>query len=81
MTAAGMTDTPARGGYDVIIIGGTIMGSATAWLREIGLHGSVLVIERDPSYEFSSTAHAIPACASSSRPSSISGSRSSPPIS
>lgn len=41
--------------YDVVIIGGAIMGSSAAyWLtREPGI--SVLVVERDPSYEFAAT--------------------------
>ena len=46
-------------GYDVVIVGGAIMGSATAFFlsRNADFDGSVLVIERDPSYELSSTAH------------------------
>ena len=45
--------------YDVIIIGGAIMGSSTAWFlsKSSDFNGRVLVIERDPSYEFCSTAH------------------------
>jgi len=50
--------TPKRDSYDVIIIGGAIMGSSTAWwLTDLGFDGSVLVIERDPTYEMCSTAH------------------------
>ncbi len=43
--------------YDVVIVGGAMMGSSAAWWlsRESGFDGSVLVIERDPSYEHSST--------------------------
>ena len=43
--------------YDVVIVGGAMMGSSAAWWlsREPGFDGSVLVIERDPSYEHSST--------------------------
>ena len=43
--------------YDVVIVGGAMMGSSTAWWlsRESGFDGSVLVVERDPSYEHSST--------------------------
>lgn len=58
MRAAGFLDTPSRDSYDVVIVGGAIMGAATAWfLTEMsGFDGQVLVIERDPSYATSSTA-------------------------
>jgi glycine/D-amino acid oxidase-like deaminating enzyme len=51
--------TPTRSSYDVVIIGGAIMGSASAWFLTDtpDFNGSVLVIERDPSYESCSTAH------------------------
>lgn len=51
--------TPKAQSYDVVIIGGAIMGSSTAWfLTDLDdFNGSVLVIERDPSYEKCSTAH------------------------
>lgn len=44
--------------YDIVIIGGAVVGSSTAyWLsQKLGRAASVLVIERDSSYEFSSTA-------------------------
>lgn len=59
MTAQGFTDAPRHGRYDVVIVGGAIMGSATAWfLTEMAdFDGRVLVIERDPSYALCSTAH------------------------
>ena len=58
MAKAGFADAPSRASYDVVIIGGAIMGSSTAWwLTELGFDGSVLVVERDPNYEFCSTAH------------------------
>ena len=41
----------------VAIVGGAIVGSATAYfLRELGFAGRIVVIERDPSYRHSSTA-------------------------
>ncbi|MCH2076397.1 MAG: FAD-binding oxidoreductase [Rhodobacteraceae bacterium] len=49
--------TPERKSYDIVIIGGAVMGSSTAfWLRKLGFDGSVLVVEMDPSYENTSTA-------------------------
>jgi len=59
MTPKGFAPTPARGVYDVVIIGGAIMGSSLAWwlTENADFNGSVLVIERDPSYLWCSTAH------------------------
>lgn len=57
MATTQFADRPARGTYDVVIVGGAIMGSSAAWwLTELGFDGSVLVVERDPSYEQSATA-------------------------
>ena len=41
----------------MVIVGGAMMGSSAAWWlsREPGFDGSILVVERDPSYERSST--------------------------
>ncbi|HUF55172.1 MAG TPA: FAD-binding oxidoreductase [Thermohalobaculum sp.] len=48
---------PSRQSFDVVIVGGAVIGSAVAWwLTELGQPGRVLVVERDPSYEFASTA-------------------------
>ncbi|MFC0220054.1 NAD(P)/FAD-dependent oxidoreductase [Pseudochelatococcus lubricantis] len=50
--------SPSRTSYDVVIVGGAVIGSSTAyWLsQKLGARASILVVERDSSYEFSSTA-------------------------
>ena len=50
-------DTPAHDRYDVVIVGGAIIGTATAWFlsHHLGFDGRVLVVERDMSLEQSST--------------------------
>ncbi len=49
---------PLRSSYDIVIVGGAAVGSSTAyWLSQaLGSNPSVLVVERDSTYEFSSTA-------------------------
>lgn len=49
---------PRRAGYDVVIVGGAIIGSSIAWFlsSDDTFDGSILVVERDPTYEHSSTA-------------------------
>jgi glycine/D-amino acid oxidase-like deaminating enzyme len=48
---------PARDSYDVVIVGGAIMGSAVAWfLTDLGFDGRVLVVDRDLSFENTATA-------------------------
>ncbi len=56
--AAGYATAPAHGSYDVVIVGGAIMGSATAWFltEEPDFDGRVLVVERAPDYTHSATA-------------------------
>jgi glycine/D-amino acid oxidase-like deaminating enzyme len=51
--------SPQKTRYDVIIVGGAIMGSSAAWFLsdDPDFEGSVLVVEKDPSYEFASTTH------------------------
>ena len=51
--------TPTHDKYDVIIIGGAIMGSSTAWFlsQNPDFNGTILVVEKDRKYEFCSTAH------------------------
>ncbi|MEZ5775786.1 MAG: FAD-dependent oxidoreductase, partial [Hyphomicrobiaceae bacterium] len=43
---------------DVVIVGGAVMGSSTAFFlkHELGFQGRVLVIERDPTYQRASSA-------------------------
>jgi len=54
-----MTQAPARTSYDVVIVGGAMYGSSVAWFLTDNpdFDGSILVVERDPTYEFTSTAH------------------------
>lgn len=59
MTPPGFGNAPQRSSYDVVLVGGAIMGSSTAWflMDNPDFNGTVLVVERDPSYEKCSTAH------------------------
>lgn len=54
-----MTQTPLKTAYDVVIVGGAMLGSSVAWFLTDNpdFDGSILVVERDPSYEFASTSH------------------------
>ena len=53
-----LSTQPLRSSYDVVIIGGAVMGSSVARFLSANddFDGTVLVVERDPSYEFTSTA-------------------------
>ena len=57
MQVLGLDTTPSRRSYDVVIVGGAIMGASTAWFLTDNpdFNGSVLVVEKDPSYEKSAT--------------------------
>jgi len=48
---------PAHESYDVVIVGGAMYGSSIAWwtANNPDFDGRILVVERDPSYEFCST--------------------------
>ncbi len=54
-----MDTGPIHKSYDVVIVGGAMLGSSTAWflMNNPDFQGRVLVVERDPSYEMCSTAH------------------------
>lgn len=53
------TQTPNKNFYDVVIVGGAMYGSSVAWwtAQNPDFDGSILVVERDPTYEFTSTSH------------------------
>jgi glycine/D-amino acid oxidase-like deaminating enzyme len=48
---------PRRKSYDVVIIGGAMLGSSTAWFltENPDFNGTVLVVERDPTYQYAAT--------------------------
>jgi len=50
---------PNATNYDIVIVGGAIMGASTAWFltENPDFDGRVLVVEKDPSYQFASTGH------------------------
>ena len=53
------TNTPKQSSYDVIIVGGAMYGSSVAWFLadNVDFDGSILVVERDPTYQACSTTH------------------------
>ncbi len=59
MNDKAIVNTPKQQSYDVVIVGGAMYGSSVAWwlASNKDFDGSILVVERDPSYEFTSTAH------------------------
>ncbi|MEM7614068.1 MAG: FAD-binding oxidoreductase [Pseudomonadota bacterium] len=54
-----MDKTPGRQTYDIVIVGGAIMGASTAWFltEQPDFDGKVLVVEKDASYRNASTMH------------------------
>lgn len=56
---ASFATAPEHQSYDVIIIGGAMMGSSVAWWlsQSADFQGRILVVERDPSFANCSTAH------------------------
>lgn len=59
MSANKITNLPKASRYDVVIIGGAMIGSSVAWwlADNPDFDGSILVVEKDPTYEFTSTSH------------------------
>ena len=57
MSYPGFTSESQKKSYDVVIIGGAMIGSSIAWFLSDNpdFDGSMLVVERNPSYENSST--------------------------
>ncbi len=53
------SESPKHTTYDVVIVGGAMYGSAVAWftVSNPDFDSRILVVERDPTYEFTSTAH------------------------
>lgn len=54
---ASFATEPRHASYDVVIVGGAMMGSSAAWwlMRDPHFDGRVLVLERDPTYAHAST--------------------------
>ncbi|SEW41079.1 Glycine/D-amino acid oxidase [Cognatiyoonia koreensis] len=50
---------PQKNSYDVVIVGGAMYGSSVAWwlTENADFNGTILVVEKDPTYEFTSTSH------------------------
>ncbi|GFE64391.1 NAD(P)/FAD-dependent oxidoreductase [Litoreibacter roseus] len=59
MKTVGLATKPKHNTYDVVIVGGAMFGASTAWFLSdnADFNGSVLVVERDPSYRTASTSH------------------------
>ncbi len=59
MKLSPIINTPVQASYDVIIIGGAMIGSSVAWFLSDSedFTGKILVVEKDPSYQWASTSH------------------------
>ena len=53
------TQTPQHASYDIVIVGGAIMGASAAWFlsQDKDFDGRVLVVDRDLTFEKTSTMH------------------------
>ena len=52
-------NAPQHDSYDIVIIGGAMMGASTAWFLsdDADFQGRILVVERDMTYQTASTTH------------------------
>ncbi|MEL7157962.1 MAG: FAD-binding oxidoreductase [Actinomycetota bacterium] len=59
MNRTPISDSPRRSTYDVVIVGGAMIGTSVAWFLSdhLGFDGSILVVERDMSLQHASTTH------------------------
>lgn len=59
MKLSGVVTTPAEKKYDVVVVGGASMGVSVAWYlsHNVDFKGSILVVERDVSYQWASSTH------------------------
>jgi len=59
VSKATVNNTPSQTSYDVVIVGGAMYGASVSWFLSDNpdFDGSVLVVERDPTYEACSTTH------------------------
>ena len=59
MNISTLSSIPGQSAYDVIIVGGAMYGSSVAWFLASNpdFDGSILVVERDPTYTACSTVH------------------------
>jgi glycine/D-amino acid oxidase-like deaminating enzyme len=57
MNPSSIQSTPCHNSYDVVIVGGAMLGSSAAWFLSDNsdFNGRILVVEMDPSYEFAAT--------------------------
>lgn len=59
MKLSPVVSEPVNTSYDVIIIGGAMIGSSIAWFLSDNkdFNGKILVVEKDPTYEWASSSH------------------------
>lgn len=59
MSRTSLLNAPNRATYDVVIVGGAMFGASVAWFLADNpdFDGSILVVEKDPTYRFASTSH------------------------